>query len=46
MAMIGSSHSIVSNKIGLKSIVMDIGILVISSVNAQRNRQADPILMV
>ena len=44
--MIGSSHSIVNNKISLKSIIMDVGNLVSSSVNAQRNRQSDPMLIV
>ena len=46
MGMIGSSHSIYSNEIGTKSSVIDIGNLVTSSVNAQSNRQADPMLMV
>ena len=46
MGMIGSSYSMVSNEIVLKSSFMDIGNLVISSINGQRNRQADPILVV
>ena len=44
--MIGSSHSIVSDEIGLKSSVMNVEKWVISSMNAQRNRKADLILMV
>ena len=44
--MIGSSHSMVSNEIGLKLNVIGVGNLVISSMNAQGNRQADPKLMV
>ena len=44
--MIGSSHSIVSNKIGLKLSVSDVENLVISGINAKKNRQANPILMV
>ena len=46
MGMIGSSYSVVSNKIGLKSSVMDVGNWVISGKNAQRNRQADLTLIV
>ena len=46
MGMIGSSHSMVSNGIGLKSSVMDVGNLVTSSINVQGNRQADPMLVV
>ena len=46
MGMIGSSHSMVRRKIGLKSSVMDVGNWVISGVNAQGNRQVDPMLMV
>ena len=46
MGMIGSNHSMVGNKIGLKSSVIDVGKLVISGMNAQRNRQTDPTLMV
>ena len=46
MGMIGSSHSVVRDKIGLKSSVMDVGNWVISGENAQENRQADPMLMV
>ena len=46
MGMIGSSYSMVSRKIGLKSSVMDVGNWVISSMNAQGNRQVDPMLMV
>ena len=45
MEIIGSSHSMVSNKIGLKSSIMDVGNLVASSMNAQGNRQTDPMLM-
>ena len=44
--MIISSHSMVRGKIGLKQSDMDVGNWVISSVNAQGNRQADPMLMV
>ena len=44
--MIGFSHSMVSNEIGLKLSVMDMGNLVISGMNAQGNRQAEPMLMV
>ena len=44
--MIGSSHSMVRGRIGLKSSVMDVGNWVISGMNAQGNRQADPIFMV
>ena len=40
-----TSHSMVRRKIGLKSSVMDMGNWVISSVNAQGNRQVDPMLM-
>ena len=43
--MMVSGHSVVSDKIGLKSSVMDVGNWVISGVNAQGNRQADPMLM-
>ena len=46
MGMIGSSHSMVREKISLKSSVMDVGHLVIFGVNAQGNRQSDPMLMV
>ena len=46
MGMIGSNNSVVRRKIGLKSSVMDVGNWVISGVNAQGNRQVDPILMV
>ena len=46
MGIIGFSHSVVRGKIGLKSNVMDVGNWVISGVNAQGNRQADPMLMV
>ena len=44
MGIIGSS--IVGNKIGPKSSVIDLENLVISGVNAQGNRQADLMLMV
>ena len=44
--MIGSSHSLVRKKTGLKSSVMDVGNWVISGVNAQGNTQADTMLMV
>ena len=44
--MIGSNHSMVRRKIDLKPSVMDVGNWVISGVNAQGNRQADPMLMV
>ena len=46
MRIIGSSYSVVKGKIGLKSSVMNVGNWVISGVNAQGNRQADPMLMV
>ena len=46
MGMIGSSHSVVRGKIGLKLNVMDVGNWVISGMNAQGNRQVDPMLMV
>ena len=44
--MIGSSHSVVRGKIGLKSSFMNVGNWVIYGVNAQGSRQADPMLMV
>ena len=46
MGMIGSSYSMVREKIGLKSSVMDMGNWVISSMNTQENGQEDPMLMV
>ena len=46
MGMIGSSHSMVREKIGLQSNVMDVGNWVISGMNDQGNRQADPMLIV
>ena len=46
MGIIGSSHSVVRRRIGLKLSVMDVGNWVISGVNAQGNRQADPMIMV
>ena len=46
MRMIGFSHSIVRRKIALKSSVIDVGNWVISGMNTQGNRQADPMLMV
>ena len=46
MGIIGSSHSMVREKFGLKSSVMDVGSWVISGMNAQENRQVDPILIV
>ena len=46
MGMIGSSHSVVSKKIGLKLSAMDVGKWVISGMNAQGNKQANPKLMV
>ena len=46
MGMIGSSYSMARGKIGLKLSVMDVGNWVISSMIAQGNRQADPMLMV
>ena len=46
MGRIGSSHSIVKEKIGLKSSVMVVGNWVISSENVQENMQADPMLMI
>ena len=45
MGIIGSIYSMVSDKIGLKSSVIDVGNWVISSMNAQGNRQADSMLM-
>ena len=45
MGIIASSHSMVREKIGLKTSVMDVGNWVISDVNSQGNRQADPMLM-
>ena len=44
--MIASNHSMVRRKIGLKSSVIDVGNWVISGVNAQGNRQVDPMLIV
>ena len=44
--MIGSSYNMVIKKIVLKSSVIDVGNWVISGMNAQGNRQADPIIMV
>ena len=44
--MIGSGYSMVRRKIGLKSNVMDVGNWVISGMNAQKNKQVDPMLMV
>ena len=46
IGIMGFSHSAVSYKIGLKSSVMDVGNWAISSMNAQGNSQADPMLMV
>ena len=46
MGMIGSSHSIVRGRIGLKSSVMDVGNWAISGVNAQGDKQVDPMQMV
>ena len=46
MGMIGFSNSVLNAKICLKSSVMDVENLDTSGVNAQRNRQADPMLMV
>ena len=46
MGFIGSSHSMVREKIGLKSSAMNVGNWDISIVNAQGNREADPMLMV
>ena len=46
MGIIGSNHSMVRRKINLKSSVIDVGNWVISSINAQRNRQVDPMLKV
>ena len=39
MGIIGSSHSIVSNEIGLKSSVMNVGNLVTSRVNAKKKKK-------
>ena len=44
--MIGSSYIMVSEKLSLKSSIMDVGNWVTSGMNAQGNRQANPILMV
>ena len=44
--MIGSSNSMVRRRSGLKSSIIDVGNWVISGVNVQGNRQADPILIV
>ena len=44
--MIGSSYSMVREMIGIKSSVMDVGNWVISGVNTQGNRQANPMLIV
>ena len=46
MGMMGSNHSMVNEEIGLKSSVMDVGNWVISNMNAQKNKQANPMLMV
>ena len=46
MGIIGSSYSMVNDENGLKSSVMDVRNWVISGVNAQGNKQANPILMV
>ena len=46
MGIIGSSYIMVRGRIGLKLSVMDVGNWVVSGVNAQGNRQADPMLMV
>ena len=46
MGIIGSSNSTVSDKIDLKSSIIDVGNLVISGMNVQINRQADPMLLV
>ena len=46
METVGSSYSMVRRKIGIKLSVMDVGNWVIFGVNAQGNRQADPMLMV
>ena len=45
MGTIGSSYSMVSDKISLKSSVMDVGSWVISGMNAQGDRQADLMLL-
>ena len=46
IVVIGSSHGMVSDEIGPKSSVVLVGNWVISGMNAQENRQADPMLMV
>ena len=46
MDMIHSSYSMVSNEIGLKSSVRDMGNWVISGINASRNRQVATMLIV
>ena len=46
MGMIGSSNSMVSKKIYVRPSVMDVGNSVISGMNAQGNRHADPMLKV
>ena len=45
MGIIASSHSIVSNEIGLKSSIIDVGNWVISGMNTQGNKQLVPMLM-
>ena len=46
MGMIGSSHSMVREKIGVKLSVVYVGNWVIYGMNSQGNRQANPMLMV
>ena len=45
MVIIGSSHSAVSDEIGLNSSIIHVGNWAISGIDSQGNRQADPILM-
>ena len=46
MGIKDSSHSVIREKISLKSSVIDVGNGVISGVNAQGNMLAGPMLMV
>ena len=44
--MIGSSHKVISDEISTKSSIIDVRNWVISGMNAQENKQADPMLVV
>ena len=44
--IIGSTYSIVSNKISLKLSVIYIGNMVVSGMNTQGNGQANPMLII